>query len=169
MNTNAELKLDENALQGLYRYAMALSQNNADAYDLLQSAVEKYWVEITQKGTLIENNTAFVRRIIRNKHIDKLRENNRWRSESYEEYATYDISLATLEQSVISEDLLDKLWSELDTIDRDILYHWAVLGLTTDEASASLEIPRGTLLSRIHRLRKRLSTDFPEQRTGDNS
>ena len=55
---------------------------------------------------------------------------------------------------------------ELAPLDRDILYHWAVLGYSTDETCAQLDLPRGTLLSRIHRLRKTLQQQHPQLADG---
>lgn len=147
--------LDETQLQTLYQYAMVLSQHRDDAYDLLQSAVESYLIKVKRGTQVIECPVAYVRTLIRNRYIDHYRYRQRWQSESFEELALYDISPVDLEQVVIDSDELQGIWTQLSVEDRDILYHWAVLGYSTDEACALLEMPRGTFLSRIHRLRKR--------------
>lgn len=147
--------LDETQLQTLYQYAMALSQHRDDAYDLLQSAVESYLIKVKRGTQVIECPVAYVRTLIRNRYIDHYRYRQRWQSESFEELALYDISPVDLEQVVIDSDELQGIWTQLSVEDRDILYHWAVLGYSTDEACALLDMPRGTFLSRIHRLRKR--------------
>lgn len=147
--------LDENQLQMLYQYAMVLSQHRDDAYDLLQSAVESYLIKVKRGTQVIDCPVAYVRTLIRNRYIDHYRARQRWQSESFEELALYDISPVDLEQVVIDSNELQGLWAQLSVEDRDILYHWAVLGYSTDEACALLDMPRGTFLSRIHRLRKR--------------
>ncbi len=147
--------LDETQLQTLYQYAMVLSQHRDDAYDLLQSAVESYLIKVKRGTQVIECPVAYVRTLIRNRYIDHYRYRQRWQSESFEELALYDISPVDLEQVVIDSDELQGIWTQLSVEDRDILYHWAVLGYSTDEACALLDMPRGTFLSRIHRLRKR--------------
>ena len=147
--------LDETELQTLYQYAMVLSQHRDDAYDLLQSAVESYLIKVKRGAQVIECPVAYVRTLIRNRYIDHYRYRQRWQSESFEELALYDISPVDLEQVVIDSDELQGIWTQLSVEDRDILYHWAVLGYSTDEACALLDMPRGTFLSRIHRLRKR--------------
>lgn len=147
--------LDEGQLQSLFQYAMVLSQHRDDAYDLLQSAMESYLVTLKRGKTDIDNPLAYVRTLIRNRYIDHYRHRERWPSESFEELAVYDISPVDLEQLTIDSQELEGLWGQLSLEDRDILYHWAVLGYSTDEACALLDIPRGTFLSRIHRLRKR--------------
>lgn len=147
--------LSEAQLQQLFQYAMVLSQHRDDAYDLLQSAIESYLVTVKRGSTQIDCAEAYVRTLIRNRYIDHYRYRQRWTSESFEELAIYDISPVDLEKVVIDSSELQSLWSQLSVEDRDILYHWAVLGYSTDEACALLDMPRGTFLSRIHRLRKR--------------
>ncbi|WP_372835058.1 RNA polymerase sigma factor [Pontibacterium sp.] len=151
----SDTMLDETQLQTLYQYAMVLSQHRDDAYDLLQSAVESYLIKVKRGTQVIECPVAYMRTLIRNRYIDHYRYRQRWQSESFEELALYDISPVDLEQVVIDSDELQGLWAQLSVEDRDILYHWAVLGYSTDEACALLDMPRGTFLSRIHRLRKR--------------
>ena len=148
--------LSEQQLNSLYRYALALSNHRDDAYDLLQSAVEKYLIEVKCGQGAIENPPAFVRALIRNRYIDQYRHRQRWPSESYEDGTAYDISTNSLEKTYIDADSLRRIWQDLAAQDRDILYHWAVLGYSTDEVCERLNMPRGTFLSRIHRLRKKL-------------
>lgn len=151
----SEQVLNETQLQQLYQYAMVLSQHRDDAYDLLQSAIESYLVTVKRGRPTIDCPEAYVRTLIRNRYIDHYRYRQRWSSESFEELALYDISPVDLEKVVIDSNELESLWSQLSVEDRDILYHWAVLGYSTDEACALMDMPRGTFLSRIHRLRKR--------------
>ena len=149
--------LDEAQLNELFRYAMSLCRQRDDAYDLLQSAVEKYLIEVKGHGRTIENPLAFVRTLVRNRYIDQFRYDQRWEGENFAEGASYDISPVSPEQVCIDQETLRNVWEDLSAADRDILYHWAVLGYSTDEACATLEMPRGTFLSRIHRLRARLN------------
>ena len=148
------IRLDKTDLNKLYQYAILLSQESHNAHDLLQSAVEQYLLEI-KRGKTVHNKMAYIRTCIRNRFIDEFRNQKRWQTETYEEQTSYDISPLDLEQTYINQDQLKTIWDTLETIDRDILYHWAVLGFTMDEACQLLDIPRGTALSRIHRLRKR--------------
>lgn len=150
-----EQVLNEAQLQQLYQYAIVLSQHRDDAYDLLQSAIESYLVTVKRGSPTIDCPEAYVRTLIRNRYIDHYRYRQRWSGESFEEQALYDISPVDLEKVVIDSRELEHLWAKLSVEDRDILYHWAVLGYSTDEACALMNMPRGTFLSRIHRLRKR--------------
>lgn len=155
--------LCEDQLNALYRYAMTLCQHRENAYDLLQSALEKYLIAIKCQPDSIENPLAFVRTLIRNRYIDQYRYAQRWDSERFAEGAAYDISPLDPQQVCIDAQTLQGIWSELRAQDRDILYHWAVLGHSTDEACALLDMPRGTFLSRIHRLRRKLQSDSRAQ------
>ncbi len=155
-------------LNELYQYAVALCHSRDDAYDLLQAALESYLQAVKQsnprrgkRGREREKESivkpeAFVRTLIRNRFIDQYRYKQRWQQESFEEHSAYDISPVNIEQLTIDADSLKKVWQQLSPLDRDILYHWAVLGYNTDEVCEQLGMPRGTLLSRIHRLRKKL-------------
>ena len=154
--------LSKAELNGAYQYAYTLCQDPQDASDLLQSALEKYLIEVRRKDRRIDNPVGFVRTLIRNRCIDLFRHRQRWYSEAFEEGATYDISPLDLEQLSIDRRQLERIWQQLSPGDRDILYHWAVLGYSTDEACEQLGIPRGTLLSRVHRLRKALTARFPD-------
>jgi RNA polymerase sigma factor (sigma-70 family) len=169
MDYQDDMMLDEDDLNGLYRYALALSHHRDDAYDLLQDSVENYLKTLKARGQSIDNPMAFVRTLMRNRYIDQYRHRQRWQNEPFEEGAAYDISATSLEQVCIDADSLRRIWRQLALQDRDILYHWAVLGYSTDEVSAILEIPRGTLLSRIHRLRKSIHADQSEYIPGEQT
>lgn len=154
-------QLDSADLQQLFQYAVALCNDADDAQDLLHASVEQYLQELRQ-GKSVKSPVSFVRKMIRNRFIDQYRHRKRWPVESFEEQANYDISPLDLEQLHITQQALEHLWAELSPDERDVLYHWAVLGHTTDQACELLAIPRGTFLSRIHRLRKKFQLDAAE-------
>lgn len=153
-NNTAKLNVfNSEELHGFYQYAMVLCQNSDDAYDVLQTALEKYLKEANRKSA-IKNPDAYLRTIIRHQFIDHYRYEQKWQSELFEEQAPYDISTLDVESLTINQGVLEHIWKQLAVEDRDILYHWAVLGYTTDEACDLLGLARGTFLSRLHRLRK---------------
>ena len=151
--SKVDIQLQGDDLQSLYQYAMVLCQNPSNAQDFLQSGVEVLLRE-TNKGKYIKQPRAYLRRVIRNLFIDQCRANQYWQTDEYQEQASYDISPVDIEQLHIDQQLLQNIWGTLSAMDRDILYHWAILGYSTDEACEILEIPRGTFLSRMHRLKK---------------
>lgn len=151
-----DYELDDAQLQGLYRFAVTLTQEREDAYDLLQSAVESYLIKVKQGQDDIENTTAYLRTLIRHKFIDHYRYHQRWQNETYIELDLYDISPINLEEVTITSNELESVWGQLGANERAILYYWGILGYSTDEACDLLGLPRGTFLARLHRLRKRL-------------
>jgi len=150
----SENALSANQLNGLYQYAYTLCQQADDAYDLLQSAMESYLVKCKCQTQRIETPEAYVRTLIRHRFIDLYRHRQRWDAQPYEEASNYDISPVDCEKLTVDGQALEKVWPQIDPLDRDILYHMAVLGYSTDECCQLLQMPRGSLLSRLHRLRK---------------
>jgi len=148
---------DRDALNRLYRYAYALSGDESSAFDLVQDTVERCLRR--PPGPLLCPE-AFARRVMRNRFID-LRRRERTRPEQLDadgEVELLAIDTRCLEDVVISHDELDRLWSLLDPLEREILYYWAVEDMTAAQIATTLDSRRGTVLSRIHRLRKRLRT-----------
>lgn len=143
--------MTESQLNQLYQFAHTLCDQPADAYDLLQASLENY----LSKKCVIENPMAYLRKSIRNRWIDTYRKNV-----SIENHKAFppDISESTLEDIVIEQDLIKKVWRQLNAEERELLYYWAVLEFSIAEISKELNIPKGTLLSRIHRMRKRIES-----------
>ncbi len=166
MNNAADntLVFSSQELQDFYQYAVVLCQNTDDAYDILQASLEKFLNE-KRRGKNISNQTSYLRTIIRNQFIDQYRHQQKWQSELFEEQASYDISSVDIEAITINQGVLKKIWEQLSADDRDILYHWAILGYSTDEACELLGLARGTFLSRLHRLRK-YCQKFSEDNSG---
>ena len=64
---------------------------------------------------------------------------------------------------MISRDQLEVIWSRLDGCEREILYYWAVEGMTAAQIASTTGSRRGTVLSRIHRLRARLRAGIGDE------
>jgi len=158
---------DKQQLNQLYRYCYALTVHRDDAYDLLQSALEKY---LKNPPNASYSESAYLRKIIRNQFIDNIRRINSVKFESFDS-GTFDdtngadyfdhqdviaINSSALDEMLINEEMVDWIWSILDTVEREIVFLWAVEGYTAAEVATELDMPRGTVLSRIHRLRKKI-------------
>jgi RNA polymerase sigma-70 factor (ECF subfamily) len=147
-------------LNSLYRYCFTLTGEEHESYDLLQSSIEKF---LKADSDSIENKPAYIKKIIRNHYIDECRKYSKIEEEQYDETVTYvDMNTHSLEKIVASQYQVEAVWRQLTVSEREIMYFWAVEGYTTDELADFLEIPRGTLLSKIHRLRKRIELQFDE-------
>jgi len=160
---------DQQQLNRLYSYAMNLCNHPQDAYDLLQQGLEIY----LRKKIEAKNPEAYLRRTIRNNFIDQCRQQRRLLSE--QDYpldsgsSPLAIGTRCLEEIVISQNQLDAILQLLTSQERELLYLWGLLEMNARENAEELQLPRGTVLSRIHRLRKKLrqadknSTDVVQQ------
>ena len=151
-------------LQQLFRYGCALTTDEQQAHDLLHDAVEKCLRQPPRNQTAL---LSYTRTIMRNRFIDGTRQQKKFPQDSFEEeQIAIDMDVRMLEDIVVDANELDHLWDKLEPLDREVLFLWAVEEYSTAEIAAQLEIPRGTILSRIHRLRKRLQDQTNDASTG---
>ena len=148
---------DKNTMQLLYRYCYSLTCNDNSAYDLLQGALEKF----IKSNTTARQPEAFIKKIIHNQFVDDYRKEKRVQLDVYDEDTlTADFDIQTLENLMIKENLVEKIFQYLEPDEREIIYFWAIEGLSASEIASQLEIPRGTILSKIYRMRKKLIAQF---------
>jgi RNA polymerase sigma-70 factor (ECF subfamily) len=145
---------DRPVLQRLYRYGCALCKDPDQAYDLLQHALEKYIRDGGKHN--YHHDVAYVRTVMRNRFIDDYRRSKRIPEDSYDDTSPIAINEASLEDIVIAQIDLEIVWHKLDPFEREIMYYWAIEGMTAKEIAIEINVPRGTVLSRIHRLRKKI-------------
>lgn len=146
-------------LQQLYRYAYSLSCDEHNAHDLLQGALEKF-IRLN-----IEANQpiAYMKRMIYNRFIDECRREKIVQFESTDEIDfPVDFDVQTLEELLVNENMAQQILQSLEPSEREIMYCWAIEGFSTSEVALKLEIPKGTVLSKIYRMRKKLIEQFTE-------
>lgn len=144
-------------LPRLRRFARSLARDAADADDLCQVALERalkardQW----QTGTRLD---AWMYRIIRNSWIDEMRARTR-RSQTFApEEAGLGVGNAdheAIERRLEMNDV-DSAMAELPPEQREVIALVLVEGLAYREAAEILEIPMGTLTSRLTRGRQAL-------------
>jgi len=151
--------ISDDDLQQAYRYAISLTNDHESAKDVVHSA----YVSIMEKNSRAESHAIsdmryYFLRCIRNTFIDQKRIDMRWQvvDESHHDNMV-DIGMDVLEATSINQSYLAKLWSIFQPLERELLYLWAVEEYTIDEISQLTDIPRGTLLSRVHRIRKKVN------------
>lgn len=144
-------KTDE--LNRLYRYCYSLTRQRDEAYDLLQTAIEKF---LRQQPPTPEDLVRYMRQIIRYQYIDEYRRKRRFPMESLEDVDPVDFDTQTLDQLMMDQQSLEIAWTWLHAEERELLYLWAVENQTAQQIADELAQPRGTILSRIHRIRKKL-------------
>lgn len=152
-------------LNNLHRYAYALCTNQDDTYDLLHYALEKYLnkPEIAESaGHNSARNLAYVRSIMRNHFIDECRKSARFPEQGYDDNLLVVIDETSLEDTVIAQLDLVIIWKEFSAVEKEILYYSAVTGMTAQEIADQTATPRGTVLSRLYRLRKKFGARSEE-------
>jgi RNA polymerase sigma-70 factor (ECF subfamily) len=154
---------DKNQITTLYRYCHVLTNHEANAYDLLQTALEKC---LRHPPNELRAKMSYMRTIIRNKFIDQYRDAQKIELQEFDENIVTNIhdELSSFEDILISQESAKIIWALFDSSEREIMYLWAIQGLTTAEVAQFLDIPKGTIVSKISRLRKKvtsqLSTDI---------
>ena len=145
--------LDKENLNKLYRYALSLTKHEDQAYDLLHTSLEKFLSMSRSDITCVDR---YLMRMIRNQFIDEQRK--RQRHLALVEDTTHDIELegVDLHDLYIRQEQVDQLLTLLDSQESELLFLWAVEERSVQEIADLLNVPKGTLLSRLHRLKGRL-------------
>lgn len=158
--------LSDEDFQRAYRYAIALCGERESAYDVVHTAVAQ-WLSAAPGG--VDNPLAYFLRIVRNCFLADVRRaaQMRWTPLGEGEGETVVAAdLRALEDVHLERVWLEAAWASLSAAEREVLFLWAVEGYTVDEISAQTGAPRGTLLARLHRLRRKLTADGAAQRQG---
>ena len=136
-------------LNSLYRYALSLTHKEEWAYDLVSDAVEKVWVR-----PLVLNKMAYAKKVIRHRFFDDKKKAD-FHNESIEEVIELE-SFENLESMTIQKNEVEKTLRILKPEERELLYLWAVEDYTLQEISSLTGTPRGTLTSRLSRLKAKI-------------
>lgn len=157
-------------LPRLRRFALGLTRNGAEADDLVQSACEKAITRIDQwePGTRLD---SWMFRIIQTTHIDQIR--GQKRRNTYlevierEEEPSFDGARAA--EASMTLDAVRRAIYNLPDEQRAVLMLVSVEGLSYKEASEVLEIPMGTLTSRLVRARTALARMLNNMTASDDA
>lgn len=155
--------LDEASLNRLFYYCQALTGSRADAYDLLHDALEKF---LQQKSHDIKQPEAFVRKIARNRFIDLQRRAARTRFEVLEEQPAPESLENELECLIVNETTLQTVWAALNAGEREVVFLWAVEGMTAQQIADELHLSRSAVLVRLKRMRDKVKQRFPAMAGG---
>ncbi len=144
-------------LPRLRRFAHALARSPGDADDLCQATVERalkaraQW----QPGTRLD---SWMYRIMRNQWIDETRARSRRDQTFAPEEAGVQVGDDGARQAELRLELtdLDRALNRLPDEQREAIALVLVEGLAYREAAAVLEVPMGTLTSRLSRGREAL-------------
>ncbi len=148
----------------LYNYALRMTGNPADADDLVQETYLKafrFWDKY-EKGTNIR---AWLFRIMKNSYINVYRKESREPDTvDYDEIKNFYNTIKDdstdkndLEEQLLGNLLTDETVKALETLPADfrtVVILCDIEGLTYEEIADFVEIPIGTVRSRLHRGRK---------------
>lgn len=145
-------------LPRLKRFCLSLTSDPADADDLLQITVER----LLEKGMPEDAHVAkWSHRVCRNLWIDEIRSRDVRSRHAQSEGAVEGAGTtsAAADESV-QLDRVSTAMERLPPEQRAALVQVAVEGCSYAEAAALLEVPIGTIMSRVARARKALAEDL---------
>jgi len=137
------------------RFAYSLTGSMADADDLLQSTVERV---LSKKIPQDVDLNKWVFRVCRNLWIDEYR-SRKVRQEAAQQPELAEGQVVDGERAIAGEMELERVNRAMDRLPNDqrsILALVAVQGMSYKEVAATLEIPMGTVMSRLARARTAL-------------
>lgn len=140
--------LYENYSHSLYGVILKVTQNEKIAEDALQETFIKVWKNSKKYDPKKAKLFTWLYRIARNTAIDKLRSfNNRFHKEvQIDKSNVYILPVKSLNQDVLDiKDHLGRLEEKYQIVLNALFFE----GMTQQEASDELEIPLGTIKSRL--------------------
>lgn len=145
-------RLDE-LLDAAYRYALSLTHDATEAEDLVQDAA----VALLATGKSWDRPYVFA--TVRNRFIDRYRRRNKalFVSLDQDDNAADDVDeLAWEAPDVLATGALEQALAALRVDEREAIFLSLVEGYTAEEIGTLTDRPRGTILSLLHRAKKRL-------------
>lgn len=157
-------------LDALYNFGLRLTSDPNDAEDLVQDTIVKAYRFFSsyEKGT---NAKAWLFRILKNSYINNYRKKSKKPQEvDYDEVATFYETIraertetSDLEDKMFRELIDDELSGALDNIPEDfrtVVLLCDVEDFTYEEIANMLDVPIGTIRSRLHRGRNLLKAEL---------
>jgi len=140
------------ALPNIRRFAYSLTGNGADADDLVQSLVERL---LKTSIPLDANPLAWMLRVCRNIWIDEVRKRQTSDRYTHEIHQTAESNI-TMETGLIAEAEQQQILEAIKRLplkQREVLCLVTISGLAYADAAGILDIPVGTVMSRLARAR----------------
>ncbi|MBN2732301.1 MAG: sigma-70 family RNA polymerase sigma factor [Balneolaceae bacterium] len=164
-------------LDAMYNFALRLTSDPNDAEDLVQDTIVKAYRFFSsyEKGT---NAKAWLFRILKNSYINNYRKKSKQPSQvDYDEVSSFYETIradrtdtSDLEDRMFRELIDDDISNALEELPEDfrtVVLLCDVEGFTYEEIANMLDVPIGTIRSRLHRGRNLLKAqliDYAEER-----
>lgn len=159
-------------MDALYNYALKMTGDSDDASDLIQETYLKAFrfFDKFEKGT---NCKAWLFRIMKNTYINTYRKNTKEPDKvDYDEVENFyeNIKASNTDSSHLEKDIYDNLLDDelsgaitsLPEDFRTVVILADIEGFTYEEIADFIDVPVGTVRSRLHRARKMLFTKLYE-------
>ncbi|HVT44514.1 MAG TPA: RNA polymerase sigma factor [Thermoanaerobaculia bacterium] len=143
----------DDLLDAGYRYARSLTHDAARAEDLVQDAS----LAMLASGASWERSYFFA--TVRNRFIDGYRRGRKvlfLALERDDEFAVEPVDFSWEAADVLETGMLERALGTLRTEEREALFLAVVEGYTAEEIGRMTDRPRGTILSLLHRAKKKL-------------
>lgn len=145
----------------LYRVAFSITRNKADAEDLVQDTMLRAFRAIDRFDG--RHPRAWLLTIMRNAQINRVRRRRPGLLNNPDDFADREAGMADQapgpEQLVMDrqfDSVVEDAYLALPDKFRQVIDLVDLAGLSYDEAATVLEIPQGTVMSRLHRGRTRI-------------
>jgi len=140
-------------LDRLYGYALSITGDRHEAEDLVQDALESL-LRRPRPIRAGDNENAYLYTMLRNRHYDRLRAKARRPQVEFERAGVEPEARSgeSPEARAEQRDVLDAV-AKLPLDYRETLVAVDVAGLSYREAARMLDVPVGTVMSRLHRAR----------------
>lgn len=168
-------KLVQPHLEAMYRFAFRLSGQQHDAEDLVQDVVVKLYTRLEELED-IEQLRPWLNRVLYRHFIDQLRRKGRRADRPVSDVVepdqqasfldSYASDVPELSEQISAERLkpvMDSVIQELSPELRTLMLLHDVDGWSQEEIACVLEIPVGTVKSRVHRCRASLKKKLLER------
>jgi RNA polymerase sigma factor (sigma-70 family) len=138
----------------LYRFALRITGDNAEAEDVVQEVFIKVWHRLNELPN-IQNTEAWCMTLTKNLSLDKLRSKHR-RTEEIGEILQISDSESTPYESLAGKDMVDKIrhWMKLLPEKQQLVMHLRdIEDKTYEEISLILDMPMPQVKVNLHRAR----------------
>ncbi len=154
-------------LGAMKRYARSLTRNPADAEDLVHDTLVRAYERRStfRRGA---NLRQWLMSILHNAHIDRIRSSLARGRRDAETALEADIAYPAHQEHGVHLAQIRKAFDSLPEEQREALHLIAIEELSYQEAAAMLDVPVGTLMSRVSRARAALR-DFENHRNTTTS
>jgi RNA polymerase sigma-70 factor (ECF subfamily) len=141
----------------LFRAAWALCGSSADAEDLVQDTFER----VLRRPRFLrrEDDLGYLLQVLRNTYLNKRRDRSRRPQESAipEGFEPVETRTTSSPEAVLEAREVYAAIARLAPDHRDVIAAVDVAGLSYAEAAKLLDVPQGTIMSRLYRARQQIA------------